>query len=149
MRIKSLAAVLFCLCVALPLKGSDKEAFKKTKALAEKGDQQEQFFLGGMYAKGKGCLEDDGEAIRWYKKSAEQGFARAQLWLGVVYGDGVGTKKDLVVGYAWYNIATVNEYSGARLLKDTIAKKMTPEQITKAQELSKEMVKENPKLIKK
>ena len=141
---------LLTICLCLPLMGDqkkEKEKFKEVKALAEKGDPQQQFFLGGMYAKGNGCLEDDDEAIRWYKKSAEQGYARAQLWLGVVYADGNGVKKDIIAGYAWYNIATANEYSGARLLKESVAEKMTPEQITKAQELSKEMVKKNPKLI--
>ena len=148
MKSALIALMAFCLC--LPLMGdqkSEKEKFKEVKALAEKGDPQQQFFLGGMYANGNGCLEDDVEAIRWYKKSAEQGYARAQLWLGVVYEGGSGVKKDIIAGYAWYNIATANEYSGARLLKESVAEKMTPEQIAKAQELSKEMIKKNPKLL--
>ena len=51
-----------------------------------------------------------------------------------------------VDAYAWYNIAAANGEAYAKKNKGIIAKKMTPDQIAKAEELSKEMVKKNPKL---
>ena len=56
--------------------------------------------------------------------------------------------KDIATTYTWHNIAAANGNESGKYLKDTITKKMTPEQINKAEELAKEMVKKNPKLIK-
>ena len=60
-----------------------------------------------------------------------------------MYGNGEGVPKDMVNSYAWYNVASANGYESvpelksASELRDLIAKEMTPEQIAKAQELSK------------
>ena len=99
---------LLTICLCLPLMGDqkkEKEKFKEVKALAEKGDPQQQFFLGGMYAKGNGCLEDDDEAIRWYKKSAEQGYAEAQYNLGVLHYHGRGGLQDHEEAAKWWKLA--------------------------------------------
>ncbi|SVA59290.1 uncharacterized protein METZ01_LOCUS112144, partial [marine metagenome] len=58
-----------------------------------------------------------------------------------------GVPKDIVTAYAWVNIAAANGQENGKKLRDLIAKKMTPEQIAKAEALAKEMVKKNPKLI--
>ena len=50
------------------------------------------------------------------------------------------------------NIAAANDAAKGvdeDWLEDKITKKMTPDQIAKAEELSKEMIKKNPKLLKK
>ena len=65
-----------------------------------------------------------------------------------MYSNGEGVLEDDVTAYAWYNIAAANGSKIAKDNKPIIAKDMTPEQIAKAQELSKEMVKKNPKLLK-
>ena len=52
-----------------------------------------------------------------------------------------------MTGYAWINIAVTNGNLTAEEYKHIIAQKMTPEQIAKAQELAKEMIKKNPKLL--
>ena len=49
----------------------------------------------------------------------------------------------------WYTIAIANGYTKSKPKKDALAKKMTPEQITKAEALAKEMIEQNPKLIRK
>ena len=49
----------------------------------------------------------------------------------------------------WYSIAAVNGDTDAATVKADMAKEMIPSQIAKAQELVKEMVKKNPKLINK
>ena len=64
-----------------------------------------------------------------------------------------GTKEDrgvlegYVEGYAWYNISTANGHD-CHVHRSTLQNHMTAEQIAKAQELSKEMLKKNPKLLK-
>ena len=102
-----------------------------------------------MYKSGQGVEQDFKEAVKWYRKAADQGYASAQLSLGRMYESGDGVLKDDVIAYAWYNITAVNGEELAKKYKDVLAKKMTPEDISKAQALSKEMVKKNPKLIKK
>ena len=61
-----------------------------------------------------------------------------------------------MTAWAWANIAFENGNLGAEFLKGGIRKglaggttPMTAEQIAKAKALSKEMIKNNPKLIKK
>ena len=122
--------------------------FKSLKALAEKGDTDAQNELGDRYYHGQGLEKDFKEAVKWYRKAAEQGVADAQTNLGVMYYNGQGVEKDFVTALAWYNIAVTNGDELTKNLKTSIAKKMTPDQIAKAEELVKEMVKNNPKLLK-
>ena len=86
--------------------------------------------------------------MKWFRKSAEQGNARAQAALASMYKKGRGVEQDFVTAYAWYNIAVANGLEVWKANKELIAKEMTPAQITKAQALSKEMLKKNPKLLK-
>ena len=83
------------------------------------------------------------------KALAEKGDAGAQNNLGLRYSKGEGVLEDDVTAYAWHNIAAANGNVDAKEAKVSLAKIMTPESIIKAQELSKEMIKKNPKLIKK
>ena len=54
-----------------------------------------------------------------------------------------------MTAYAWVNIAAANGDANAKKFKTLTAKKMTPAQIAKAEALVKEMIKKNPKLLKK
>ena len=127
----------------------DKEAVKWYRKAAEQGYASAQYNLGRAYRKGEGVLEDGKEAVKGYRKAAEQGNASAQNSLGLRYYRGEGVPKSIVNSYMWYNIAAANGQEQAKKNKPLIAKKMTAEQIAKAQELSKEMIKKNPKLLQK
>tara|TARA_B100000959_G_scaffold200082_1_gene209373 strand:- start:106 stop:396 length:291 start_codon:yes stop_codon:yes gene_type:complete len=89
------------------------------------------------------------EALKWCRKAAEQGHADAQGGLGMMYKDGKGVEQDYVTAHMWFNIAAANGAEYSKKEKDLLAKKMTPEQIAKAEALSKEMIKKNPKLLNK
>jgi hypothetical protein len=68
--------------------------------------------------------------------------------LAYLYFGGQGVLEDYVAAYAWAIIAVAND--DIRDKEDEweeFREKMTPEQIAKAQELSKDMVKKNPKLL--
>ena len=67
----------------------------------------------------------------------------------MMFDKGDGVLEDDVTAYAWYNIAAAKGSKAAKGNKPRVAKEMTAEQIAKAQELSKEMIKKNPKLIQK
>ena len=63
-----------------------------------------------------------------------------------MYRKGKGVPKDYVAAYAWFNLAA---YNGDRVggafgskNRDLLAKKMTPEQIAKAQVMSLELFKQ-------
>ena len=94
-------------------------------------------------------LIDHKQAVNWYRKAAEQGHANAQYNLGGMYEVGHGIQEDLVTAYAWAKIAQANGNKGAPKFKSLLEKEMTPDQITKGEALSKEMIKKNPKLINK
>jgi len=64
-----------------------------------------------------------------------------------LYANGEGVPENYVQACAWINIAQANGNAGAKGYKQSIAAKMTKEQIAKAQDLSREMVKANPKLL--
>ncbi|MBF0126487.1 MAG: SEL1-like repeat protein [Magnetococcales bacterium] len=122
--------------------------------------------LGNLYYNGIGVPKDAGNAARWFRKAAEQGHNEAQLQLGKLYASGEGVPKDLVLAHMWLNLsssgrleaaskagdgfspATVAELeqvdqlesrqaSQATADRDAVAKRMTTEQITLAQEMAR------------
>ena len=78
--------------------------------------------------------------------AAEQGDANAQYILGLMYVKGSGVERNFYFAYAWLIIAEVNG-ADTEKIKSILEEEMTPEQIAKAQELTKEVVKKNPRLI--
>ena len=114
---------------------------------AEQGQAAAQFELGFAYYIGEGVIEDETLAAKWFRKSVEQGHPNAQFSRGSAYHIGRGVIEDKVQAYAWYNIAAANGDEGGKKLKTVVAREMTKEQIAKAQDLSREMVEANPKLI--
>ena len=116
-----------------------KESFKWYHKAAKQGHAKAQHMLGLMYNHSIGVPFDVKESFKWYHKAAEQGNAEAQWYLGLMYRKGSGVPKDYVAAYAWHSLDKSNfmgEHSRAK-----IAKEMTPEQIAKAKELSKELLK--------
>jgi TPR repeat protein len=92
-----------------------------------------------MYDKGNGVPQDYKEAVKWFRLAAEQGYGPAQGKLGIMYDNGMGVPQDYVQAYAWYNLAIANGEARGKQFKDALAKKMTPEQIARGQELSTEL----------
>ena len=85
---KLLAAALLALGLNQAVWADDASDFRETLQLAEQGNAEAQYNLGGMYAYGQDVRQDDAEALRWYRKAAEQGNAEAQYNLGVMYDSG-------------------------------------------------------------
>jgi TPR repeat protein len=104
---------------------------------AFQGNANAQSCLGVIYDEGKGVNQDYAEAARWYLKAAEQGNANAQYSLGTLLHTGKGMPHDNVKAHLWYNLAAARGLKEAEKARDEIAKKMTPQQISKAQELAR------------
>ena len=111
-------------------------ALREWTPLAKQGDVVAQTGLGLMYAKGKGVPQNYKTAVKWYKLAAEQGYADAQYNLGVMYDNGWGVPQDNVDSYMWYNLAASSGNKGAVTKGDIVAKRMTPADITSAQNLA-------------
>ena len=80
----------------------------------------------------------------WEDRNARQGDSQSQRFLGERYRE-----SDPVKSYAWFSISARNGNDEAVKAKRSVAKKMTPEQISKAEALEKEMIEKNADLIKK
>ncbi len=86
---------------------------------------------------------DYATALREWRPLAEQGVAEAQYNLGVMYGNGEGVPQDEAQAYMWFKLASSTFPPGenrniAVKSHDTVAKRMTPAQISEAQKLARE-----------
>ena len=84
-------------------------------------------------------------ALREWEPLAEQGDARAQYNLGWMYANGKGVIQDNLYAHMWSNIAASQGHEDAANNRDTVAKIMTPADISAAQNLARECVKKNYK----
>ena len=125
--------------------GDFETALREMKPLAEMGHAGAQFNLGLMYANGYGVPLDNKTAVKWYTLAAEQGHAKAQSTLGVMYYNGEGVSQDNVYAHMWWNIAASSGVKDAIGNRDIIAKRMTPSQLEKAQDLARECVRKQYK----
>ncbi|MDA7897678.1 sel1 repeat family protein, partial [Akkermansiaceae bacterium] len=101
------------LCFVLASCGEEKsvkaeeavETEKTIQELAEQGDANAQYNLGGMYFGGEGVPKDYTEAVKWFRKAAEQGNAESQYALFLIYFHGDGVPKDSTEGTKWLRMA--------------------------------------------
>ena len=120
-------------------------ALKEWTPLAEQGVAAAQFNLGIMYDKGEGVVQNYKTAVKWYTLAAEQEFASAQYNLGVMYDNGWGVIQDNIYAHMWYNIAASSGNSNAAKNRTIVGERMTPADISKAQELARQCVNKNYK----
>ena len=130
------------------------QSFEWASRSAAQDNPKAKYRLASLYLLGYGIAKDADKAMALFKecakgirKLAEQNDALAQLFLGVMYEKGIGVERDFKEAFKWWDIAATNGQQNAKNNKSVIAKKMTPAQIAKAEELVKEMIKKNPKLL--
>jgi PAS domain S-box-containing protein len=122
---------------------NDPEAMKWYRRAADQGDTDAQLKIGDMHFEGRAVAQDYPEAGRWYRLAADQGNAAAQYNLGILYAKGEGVPLDNILAHMWFNLAAVNFTSRtsrdrAIALRDTIARKLSPAEIGRAQEMARE-----------
>ena len=115
-----------------------KQAEKWFRKAAEQGYTLSQQSLARIYALGHGVTKDLKEAAKWYRKAAENGLPSAQGQLAVIYVVGDGVKLDTIEAYKWATIAIENGFQPSSDFRESVAKSMTPEEITKAESLAKD-----------
>lgn len=121
-----------------------KAAIKWWQLAAEQGDAGAQYNLGVVNSNGEGVIQNYKEAIKWYLLAAKQGNSIAQYNLGFMYSDEHGVAKDYKTAHMWFNIAAANGHEDAGEGRDDVALEMTSEDISKAQEMAREWVENNP-----
>ena len=121
---------------------SYKMALKWYTKAAEQGFHIAQGELGLMYEYGEGVPSNYKTAVKWYSRAAEQGNSNSQANLGVMYANGTGVLTDYQRAYMWFNLANYNGSEQGGKNKDRIAKQMTPADISKAQDMSSRLLRE-------
>jgi len=122
-----------------------KTAVKWYRLAAEQGHAEAQKSLGLMYQFGEGIAPNYQVASKWYRLAAEQGNAEAQNNLGLMYLKGNGVSQSKTNAYMWLYNAASQGVRLARWSQDELEKKMTPEQVEKAQALARKCLAKNYK----
>lgn len=106
--------------------------FKKaTKA----GHIPSAYNLGFRYLRGEGVPQDPKTAAVLIRRAAGAGLVPAQHTLGLLYANGDGVPRDFVRAYLWLSLSAKQKNQIAEKDRDAIAKRMTAEQLRKAQSL--------------
>ena len=119
------------------------EAAKWYLAAAGNGHLDAQANLGFAYEQGRGVALNYAEAAKWYRAAAERGDVAAQANLGTLYANGWGVARNDVLAHMWLNLAVSGTGSswfrhGMTRKRDSVAKRLTPEQILEAQRLARD-----------
>ena len=118
------------------------EAVRWYRLAAAQGNARAQFNLGVMCVGGEGIPQDYREAVRWYRLAAEQGLVQAQTNLGFMFATGRGVPQDYIQAHMWLSLAAsrVTGENRERAVKgrDLGASRMTSEEISEAQRLTRE-----------
>jgi uncharacterized protein len=107
---------------------------------AERGNSEAQAVLCYLHTYGRGVPQSYDEAAFWCHRSADQGNVQGQYQLGLLYNKGHGVPENFVQAYKWLNLAA-SRASGPKKdfsyrIRDAVATKMSPNQITKGQALA-------------
>jgi TPR repeat protein len=117
----------------------DATARKWYEKAAIQGHVEAQVNLGVLLMYARGGQQDYKMAVYYLRLAANQGNDLAQRRLGQMYERGEGVQQDYVRAYMWYSLGSANGGVGAGTrLRDSLAKKMDPDQIAEAQKLARE-----------
>lgn len=121
-------------------------AFWYRKA-ADQGHADAQMQLGQLYDYGQGVPQNYAEAAIWYRKAAEQDDSGAQYGLGCLYANGYGFPKNNAEAYFWLDVAAAlvkGQDLPAAAERDIIAAKLSPAELSEAQERAAKWFVEHP-----
>lgn len=115
------------------------EAVKWFHRAASQGYAPAQRGLGIKFEKGQGVKRNYGEAVRWYRHGADQGDAASQYRLGRMYVLGRGLRRDFTLALAWFNLAADQKIEDAAIARDSVAARLTPQQLAEAERKTREV----------
>ena len=104
------------------------------------GNARAQAFLGFLYENGYGAPQAYIAASDLYMQAAVSGNPFGQVMLGLMYDKGHGVPQDVVLAYKWLNLAaaraSLRERDYFLRLRNAVASKMSPAQISEGQHLA-------------
>jgi TPR repeat protein len=104
------------------------------------GDARAQAFLGFLYENGYGAPQAYVAAADLYIRAAVSGNPFGQCMLGLMYDKGHGVPQDFILAYKWLNLAaaraSLRERDYFLRLRNAVASKMSPAQISEGQHLA-------------
>lgn len=116
-----------------------KKAFMWLSKASEQGHEMATLILANMYLNGEGVDKDATASYRLIHAAARKGLPSAQAILGLYYCDGIGVDADLSQCCAWYDMAAAQGVEEAKKSLMETVQKMSPEQISKATQISKSL----------
>ena len=116
-------------------KGYAQKILNKKLNITDDADTQNAW--GNKFYYGQGVPQDYKEAVKWYRLSAEQGLAQAQNNLGLMYQNGRGVPQDYALAHMWFNLCGSSGDKDCVKNRNIVEEKMTPQQIEKAQRLTR------------
>ena len=108
-------------------------AMQELMSKAEQGDPRARYDFGERYYFGNSVPQDYAEAARWFLRAAEQGHAQAQANLGMMLALGRGVDRDYVEALKWLNLAAARGNQSALKTRNTLLKRLSPEDIAEGQ----------------
>jgi TPR repeat protein len=108
-------------------------------------DLRAYLVLAFLYEGGVGTTQNYKQAVIWSRKAALGGMVEAQFTLSKFYSNGVGVLQNNIYPHMWSNVAASLGSKEAQELRDIISKRMTTEDLSKAQELARRCVENNYK----
>jgi hypothetical protein len=92
------------------------------------------------FASGQAAFDagDYASAYRDWQSAADRGDPQAQLRLGDLYEKGLGVPQHFIRAHLYYNLAGVAGLEAARVARDTLGERMSPEMVAEAQALAAE-----------
>jgi Sel1 repeat-containing protein/sporulation related protein len=85
--------------------GDYQTAIEKWHTLVQQGNADGMFYLGVMYAGGKGLPQDKAKAFQLYSEAAQKDHLSAQYNLGMQYATGEGVTQDFSKAEYWWTKA--------------------------------------------
>ncbi len=110
----------------------DAQALHWYELAATQGHAKAQYRLAIMHQNGWGVPQSDEEAEKWYLMAAEQGHVESQVALGRMFEMDYSEMYDPVAAYKWFSLAAMLGDPGAAEWKETIARKLTADQVATA-----------------
>lgn len=115
------------------------EALGWLKRASDGGHTGAMILLGKLYRNGVGITQNYELAARWIAAAAEAGDAEGMVEYGRLHRSGIGMTQDAVMAYVWFNRAAAALNMEGVHERDSVAIKLTPEELKRAQALSLEL----------
>jgi hypothetical protein len=119
-------------------KEATRQAVDWLRRAAESGHTGAMIHLGKLYKSGVGTPQNYELAARWLGEAARAGDAEGMVEFGRLHRSGVGVDPDAVQAYVWFNRAAAGLSMEGVQERDSIALKLAPEDLKRAQALSLE-----------